>query len=422
MPTYTVAFCGTACSRDEGEVDRSRPFKAFNPVSLFKDSHSVSDKPIFDKDTGYIPVRLHMDISGRLKATNPSVTVRGIGENDWADQLDSSDVIGKGPLAVPPGLRSAIESYSGGGNQYSLKAQADGKGVAALAWHAANLAVAAIKNGADVINFVGHSRGAVVSIMAAWFVYAYGGPLYKHTPINIFAIDPVPGYGEWYGIITQLSPNVRNYVGVYAWDHMDMGFTPVVPRPNAQMTDFAGHYKAEAQILGNSWDSLADKSQLDDPLIPNKNGLGQPQGYQLYACRGRHGTVAGISTSDGAYDASNVSAEAAAVPRLVYKLARAYLTQWGTVFQTRCRVREDAKTLRRKIHSARSEFNVMGGGETRTSRVWGRLSVRRVSSIHGSSGLDKYYLEDVVGDPPYRLFYPCTIERTGGGWVKWKFL
>lgn len=424
MPVYTVSFCGTACSRDEGEVHRNWDYK------LIDKGHLVSDPRIYDRDTGYIPVRIHLDISPRLTSTKPSVTVRGVGENDWAAQNDDCDVLLGAPLAAPSGLRDYVASYSSNSNQRTLTSQLHGCSATALALHAANLAAAAAaaaskgetKDRITAFNFIGHSRGAVASIMAAWFLYAYGGHVYRNIPINIFAIDPVPGTGEWYGILTQLPPNVRNYVGVYAWDHLDIGFSALIPRPNASMTNHDGHYQLEMRPLGGSWNTLADNCQLDDPLAPNNNNLGQPQNYHLYACRGRHGTVAGIVTSDGLYEPSKVSDHVRPVPRLVYKLARAYLTQWGTVFHSRSRVREDARTLRRKIHSARGDFDAMGGGETRTSLKPGRPFVRRVSSIRGSDVFDKYCLEDVVGDPPYRQAFPCTVERNGAGWVKWKFL
>lgn len=444
MPTYTVCFSGTACSRDEGEVTRNWEYRLLGLLGK-KKPYLVSDKNIYDPNTGYIPVRIHMDISNALRATTPSVTVRGVGENDWADQMDASDPLLVGPLAAPSGLREYVRTYADGRNQRSYSAQAIGWMDAALALQGANLAAS---SRGDTYNFIGHSRGAVAAIVAAWFLYAYGGRDLRQIPINIFAIDPVPGPGEWYGTMTQLAPNVANYVGVYAWDMLDRGFDALVPRPNAGMTKQMAHRDKESRGLGGAWATLADGNQLADPLAPND--LPQPEGYHLYACRGRHGTVAGNSTITGKYDPgervpreseddeddgfvlvddkpkeeefANISRDVAAVPQLVYKLARAYLTLWGTTFQTRCRVRDDARTLRKRIHTAHAEFDAMAGGETRTSMVTGRLNVRRVSSIHGKAAWEKYCLEDVVGDPPYRLAYPCTIERKGGGWVKWKFL
>ena len=405
LSTYTVCFTGTACTRDEGEETRPE-----------------SDKRIYCDDTGYIPVRIHKEISGTLGATNPSVTIRGVGENDWHQPRDNSEPLRfDGPLNAPDDLLSYVRSYSGG-NQLSEAAQKSGWAATALALHGANLAAA---SGAQQYNFIGHSRGAVECIMAAWYLYAYGR---RDIPVNIFAIDPVPGPGEWYGILTQLPPNVANYVGVYAWDQSvqlstDKFFMALVPRPNGPMSG-----KSADITLGgpwyewweDSWKILADNSQLADPLAPSN--APQPQGYELYACRGRHSTVAGNTTGDGQYDPNNVSESVALVPQLVYKLARAYLTKWGTTFQTRCGVEENAIQLRRKIHTDHAKFDAMGGGATRTSGLSLRPYVRRVSSISGRNPLNSYYLDDVVGDPPYKLAYPVTNERENAGWVKWKFL
>ncbi|MCP3170131.1 Tat pathway signal protein [Myxococcus qinghaiensis] len=416
MPSvYTVCFCGTACARDEGEVTRYWDYKYFGFLAK-NERRLISDKDIFDKGTGYIPVRLHMEIGAGLHDTKKSITVRGVGENDWHHQTDTCDPLDSSLPNAPGELRKYAQRYSKG-NQRSMMGQATGWADAALALHAASSAAA---SGAEQYNFVGHSRGAVESIMAAWFLYAYGGPACRDIPINIFAIDPVPGTGEWYSIQTQLPPNVVNYVGVYAWDHLDEGFSAVIPRPNAGMTGQEAHAVIEGRGLGDTWQTLANKRQLADPLLASD--LPKPERYRLYATRGRHGTVAGIGTTDGKYDAAKFSDEVAAVPRLLYRMARGYLTRWGTTFHTKSGVQDSVRQLRKRIHTAHSHFDAMAGGQTRTSRYVTRQSVRRVSSIHGSLGWDKYYLEDVVGTPPYRMAYPCTIEQAGGGWVDWTFL
>jgi hypothetical protein len=409
MAAYTVCFSGTACSRDEGEATR------------YWDKELVSDHKIYDDSTGYIPVRMHREISARPEDTHPSVTIRGAGESDWYNQEKNSDpLLISGPLRITKELLSDVKDFSNGQARRSKVIQVSGADTPAHALHAANLAA---KSGADVYNFIGHSRGGVSTIMAAWFLYAYGGPELKKVPINIFAIDPVPGPGEWYGILTQLPPNVANYVGVYAWDHTDIGFAPVVPRPNARMSKQDKFAKKEAGISGYgvSWKKIADDYQLTNPLKPAN--LPQPDNYHLYMCRGRHGTVAGNSTSDGRYVAKMVSEDVASVPRLVYKMARAYLTRWGTVFHTRCAVRESARSLRKKIHTNHTDFDNMAGGVTRTARLLPlRPDVRRVSSSKGSNSWACFYLEDVVGDPPYKFVFPCSLERKGEGWVKWTFL
>lgn len=395
---FTICLAGTACTRDEGERTRTN-----------------SDARIYCPDTGYIPVRIQKELSGSLDAVRPSISVRGVGENDWAVPRDSSEpLMLKGPLDAPQALLDYARKYSGG-DQRSLPSSALGWAATALALHTANLALA---SGATTINLIGHSRGAAQAIMAAWFIYAYGS---RDLTINIFAIDPVPGSGQWYGILTQLAPNVRNYVGIYSWDMclpLDKPFMAVVPRPNLRMLGKSDG--SEAVKLGSTWDTLADNYQQDDPLAPG--AALQPQNYALFACRGRHSTVAGNSTADSGYDPDNVSAFVAPVPQLVYKLARGYLTQWGALFPSPSAVADSVPALRRRLHTDPARFDAMGGGATRTSSLPGRPYVRRVSSISGRNPLNCYYMDNVVGDPPYRLAYPVTSERTDSGRVAWQFL
>lgn len=401
---FTVCFSGTGCTRDEGEVSRN-----------------VSDKDIYCSETGYIPIRIHKEISGSLKATTPSVSIRGVGENDWAVPRDSSEPLQfNGPLKADADLLDYVKSYSGG-NQYSQTTQFNGWSAPALALHAANLAAA---SGKQQYNFIGHSRGAVECIMAAWFIFMYGGDQVKNIPINIFAIDPVPGKGQWYSLLTQLPPNVVNYVGIYAWDMcvqpLDSPFMAVVPRPNGLMMGQPNTFKPNDSWFWTGWKYLADKAQRQDPLAAGN--APQLKGYELYACRGRHSTVAGNSTADGKYLASNVSDNVAPVPELVYKMARGYLTEWGTVFPAKSAVDERVLSLRRRINTNHREFDAMGGGETRTSALALRPYVRRISSIYGVNPTNSYYMDNVVGDPPYKMDYPVTSERTDAGWVNWKFL
>lgn len=404
METFTVCFSGTACTRDEGEETRSQ-----------------SDKRIYCPETGYIPVRIHKEISGELKSDELSVTVRGVGENDWATpRNDSEKLFFDGENKVPEAFLDYVKIYSGG-NQLSIAAQAVGWAAAALALHGANLAAA---SGARNLNFIGHSRGAVEAIMAAWIIYAYGN---RDIPIRIFAIDPVPGPGDWYGILTQLPPNVVDYVGIYAWDIgasiADRPFLPVTPRPNRRMTGQPNTGDVSHDLggpLGTTWQTLANACQLADPLAPGNTT--QPQQYELYACRGRHGTVAGSVTSDGGYNPANNSESVAPVGKLVYKMARSCLAKWGTTFHSESAVAATEMELRNKIHTDHATFDAMGGGLPRTSRLPGRPYARRVSSISGSRTCDSYYLEDVVGAPPSDFAYPVTSERTGAGWVKWNFL
>lgn len=389
---FTVCFSGTACTRDEGEVSRQG-----------------SDKRIYSPVTGYIPVRIHTEITGDLAATSPSVTVRGVGENDWAEPRNTSEpLVLNAPLTVPQELLAETQGYSGG-DRWSTMAQAAGQEATALALHGANLAA---RSDAEAYNFIGHSRGAMECIMAAWFLYAYGR---EDVPVRIFAIDPVPGPGDWYGITTQLPPNVAEYVGITAWDHLDTGFNGLVPRPNARMTG-----SSETVNLGKTWSTLADDYQLTDPLRSIEPSPAQPTGYRLFVSRGRHGTVAGNTTSDGKYDPDNVSESAARVPELIHRLARAHLTAWGTEFLVASEA--DSATLPQESNLDHALFDKMGGGTPRDSYLLGRPYVRRVSSISGLDPSAYYYLEDVVGNPPQQQPYPVTAARAGSGWVHWTFL
>ncbi len=402
---FTVCFAGTGCTRDEGEVSRPN-----------------SNKGIYCASTGYIPIRINKEITGSLTSATPSVTVRGVGENDWANNNNSVPLVLDGPLSGDGKLISYSRPYSGG-NQYSQADQVDGWPMPALALHAANLAAL---SGAPSFNFVGHSRGAVEAIMAAWFLYAYGSDAVKKTPVNIFAIDPVPGPGDWYSIITQLAPNVASYVGVYAWDMCimpaDKPFQAVVPRPNGRMTGKPNDVEIPYYWYWpwNPWKYLAYDSQKQDPLASANNP--QPSNYELFACRGRHSTVAGNGTSNAEYDPAKLSDDVAPVPELIYRMARAYLTQWGVTFPQASAVADTALALRREFNINHRLFDAMGGGATRNSILPDRPYVRRVSSIMGSNPFNTYFMDNVVGDPPYTMAYPVTNERTDTGWVNWKFL
>lgn len=403
LDVLTVCFCGTACTRDEGEISREgSPMEIYAPA------------------TGYIPVRIHREISGDLHATTPSVTIRGVGQNDWTGNDIGETLISAGPLNAPPSLLRYIDSYLSG-NQNSMMVQVNGWSAPALALHAANVCAA---SGKKQYNFIGHSRGAVEAIMAAWFLYAYGSDDVKNIPVNIFAIDPVPGVGEWYGIFTQLPPNVVNYVGIYSWDMCyqpnDAPFMPVVPRPNGLMSGKDNKPAIYQSWWKNEWKYIADTTTLTDPLMASSDR--QPSGYELYACRGRHSTLAGNYTAKAVYEADDTSQNTLPVPELIYKMARAYLTRWGTTFAVASAVQGRVLALRQAININHRDFDLMGGGETRTSALALRPYVRRVSSISGMNPYDSYYFDNVAGNPPYKMAYPVTSERQDAGWVNWKFL
>lgn len=77
------------------------------------------------------------------------------------------------------------------------------------------------------VNLVGWSRGGISCHMLANAMAQ--DPELQHVPVNIFAIDPVPGIANVQLERLQLGANVKTYVGFYARDERSKGFACVVP-------------------------------------------------------------------------------------------------------------------------------------------------------------------------------------------------
>lgn len=77
------------------------------------------------------------------------------------------------------------------------------------------------------VNLVGWSRGGITCHMLANAMLA--DPQLKDIPVNIFAIDPVPGPLNFQPEKVSLGKNVKEYVGFYARDERSKGFTCVIP-------------------------------------------------------------------------------------------------------------------------------------------------------------------------------------------------
>lgn len=77
------------------------------------------------------------------------------------------------------------------------------------------------------VNLVGWSRGGITCHMLANAMLA--DPQLKDIPVNIFAIDPVPGPLNFQPEKVTLGKNVKEYVGFYARDERSKGFTCVIP-------------------------------------------------------------------------------------------------------------------------------------------------------------------------------------------------
>ncbi|WP_337239452.1 hypothetical protein [Proteus faecis] len=101
------------------------------------------------------------------------------------------------------------------------------------------------------VNLVGWSRGGITCHMLANAMLA--DPQLKDIPVNIFAIDPVPGPLNFQPEKVTLGKNVKEYVGFYARDERSKGFTCVIPTvvANTKMHIFpiSGRH---ATLVGNA--------------------------------------------------------------------------------------------------------------------------------------------------------------------------
>ncbi|MDM3867675.1 hypothetical protein [Proteus faecis] len=115
------------------------------------------------------------------------------------------------------------------------------------------------------VNLVGWSRGGITCHMLANAMLA--DPQLKDIPVNIFAIDPVPGPLNFQPEKVTLGKNVKEYVGFYARDERSKGFTCVIPTVAADtkmhIFPISGRH---ATLVGNaSIDGSAGENALYAP-------------------------------------------------------------------------------------------------------------------------------------------------------------
>ncbi|MFK0311618.1 hypothetical protein ACIQUF_10250 [Pseudomonas sp. NPDC090233] len=137
------------------------------------------------------------------------------------------------------------------------------------------------------VNLVGWSRGGISCHMLANAMAA--DPELKHIPVNIFALDPVPGIGNMQSCRITLERNVQEYVGFYSRDERSKGFAPVIPKT------------APSTVM------------------------------YIYPIPGRHATLVGNASRDG-----KSSGQVLAEPGLIVRhTAETFLTRWGTKLANR---------------------------------------------------------------------------------------
>ncbi|MGX1183230.1 hypothetical protein AB7M29_000909 [Pseudomonas sp. F-14 TE3623] len=101
------------------------------------------------------------------------------------------------------------------------------------------------------VNLVGWSRGGISCHMLANAMFKDSE--LKNIPVNIFAIDPVPGIGNFQDDKVKLGANVKEYVGFYARDERSKGFSCVIPQTatgtKTHIYPMAGRH---ATLVGNA--------------------------------------------------------------------------------------------------------------------------------------------------------------------------
>lgn len=131
------------------------------------------------------------------------------------------------------------------------------------------------------VNLVGWSRGGVSCHMLANAMLA--DDELKKLPVNIFAIDPVPGVGNFAKHRVHLGENVKQYVGFFSRDERSKGFSCVIPKTHASTR------------------------------------------CHVYPMPGRHATLVGNASADGAGSGKDL-----AEPGLIVRhFAEVCLTRWG---------------------------------------------------------------------------------------------
>ncbi|TNH41864.1 hypothetical protein [Photorhabdus luminescens] len=101
------------------------------------------------------------------------------------------------------------------------------------------------------VNLVGWSRGGISCHMLANAMFK--DPVLNKIPVNIFAIDPVPGLLNFQQEKVSLENNVKEYVAFYARDERSKGFSCVIPETNkstaVHIYPMAGRH---ATLVGNA--------------------------------------------------------------------------------------------------------------------------------------------------------------------------
>ena len=202
--TITIYFCGTAITKDWWRAE---------------DAHSP------DGSSGFWSSELVSTLFHEQNADSYKLVVNGIGTDDLPGSTATY------PVKISPDGHSDIKSpdqnSKGLYGQYFPSSFLTTRGWNKCVDEAITYinSVLASTTGDITLNLVGHSRGGVLTMMAADKI--------KHNPriktINILALEPVPGDGSVSADTYSLTEKVKNYIGLYAEDERTYMFEPVIP-------------------------------------------------------------------------------------------------------------------------------------------------------------------------------------------------
>ncbi|MGF6111861.1 hypothetical protein [Pseudomonas frederiksbergensis] len=162
------------------------------------------------------------------------------------------------------------------------------------------------------INLVGWSRGGISCHMMANALY--DDIQLRDIPVNIFAIDPVPGISNFQDDKVKLNKNVKEYVAFYARDERSKGFCCVIPETSALTKT------------------------------------------HIYPMPGRHGTLVGNASADGV-SGPKVLAEPG---QIVRHFAEVCLKRWGVPLNKTLNLTQaDLENMHNTMASAEAKYVAM---------------------------------------------------------------
>ncbi|MBT0569630.1 hypothetical protein KIK84_04790 [Curvibacter sp. CHRR-16] len=282
-----------------------------------------------------------------------------------------------------------------------------------LRWNEAdNEKIDRFKKEYGTIVLIGHSRGGVECIIAS----NYLADLWPEFKIKIIAIDPVPGPGDWWGVLTKIPEKTNTepveYIGVYAIDETSANFNAVTPRIKG--------------VNDKLWDPLGSKSQT---YQPNQNK------YELIYTRGRHATAPGSICIYGDSDPNNTNEEIGSSGNLVFAYTIKKLDEWGVKIKDKIKVaiKNNIKEWRIQLENKCDDYGKMRDKNYGPWNVFGLLNgiiyynARGISSSSGANPSDWSYLETYIKNPSTQLQKKIKgliagIESKKDAACTWKFI